>query len=270
MMPIRSFLRGLPGRLVAVALLAAALAACAPRDRHVPDFARASFEPFSRGAAVEIALREWRAFGGIVLPADATAATVAPAESAERRQGLWQRVGEYWWLGLDADQTGHGYTGLHDEQGRRFAPERDGAYAWSAAFISYVMRMAGAGPRFPYAASHDVYVNAAVRAARDSNGRGSPILRAEDPALYAPQPGDLVCVARDPARPLRYADLPLARFWGHCDIAVRREGDSLALIGGNVRDAVALKQVALEPDGRLALGAERPWLAVLRLRYEAP
>jgi hypothetical protein len=265
MMPIRSFLRGLPGRLVTVALLAAALAACAPRDRHVPDFARASFESFSRGAAVEIALREWRAFGGIVLPADATAATVAPAESAERRQGLWQRVGEYWWLGLNADQTGQAYTGLHDEQGRRFAPERDGAYAWSAAFISYVMRMAGAGPRFPYAASHYVYVNAAFR--------GSDLLVAEDPALYAPQPGDLVCVARDPARPLRYTDLPAARFWGHCDIvvgdiAVSRGGEGLAVIGGNVQDAVALKHLPLQPDGRLAVAPDRPWLAVLRVRYE--
>jgi hypothetical protein len=257
----------LPRRLVLVAALAAALAACAAPDGHVPDFARqgrAGYEPFSRSAAIEIALREWRLFGGIVAPldGDADANAELSAVSPERAQGLWQRVGEYWWLGLNADQTGQGYTGLHDERGVRFAPERDGAYAWSAAFISYVMRMAGAGPRFPYAASHYVYVNAAVR--------GSPVLRAEDPALYAPQPGDLVCVARDPARSLRFVDLPAARFWGHCDIAVRREGDSLALIGGNVRDAVALKQVALEPDGRLALGAERPWLAVLRLRYEAP
>lgn len=262
MMPIRSFLRGLPGRIVAVALLAAALAACAPRDRHVPDFACQGFEPFSRGVAVEIALREWRAFGGIVLPADATAAT---AESAERRQGLWQRVGEYWWLGLDADQTGQAYTGLHDARGRRFPPERDGAYAWSAAFVSYVMRMAGAGPRFPYAASHDVYVNAAIR--------GSDVLVAEDPALYAPQPGDLVCVARDPARTLNYADLPVARFWGHCDIvvddiAVSRGGEGFAVIGGNLQDAVALKRLPLQPDGRLAVAPDRPWLAVLRVRYE--
>lgn len=264
MMPTFSFPHGLAGRLFAVALLAAALAACAPRDGHVPDFARQQFEPFSRSAAVEIALREWRAFGGIVLPLEAPMEAVALPDSAERRQGLWQRVGEYWWLGLNADQTGHAYTGLHDDQGRRFAPERDGAYAWSAAFVSYVMRMAGAGRRFPYAASHYVYVNAAVRAAPDI------ALRAEDPALYVPQPGDLVCVARDPARPLRYADLPVTRFWGHCDIVVRRDADSLAVIGGNVQDAVALRQLALEPDGRLAVPIERPWLAVLRVHYDAP
>jgi len=260
MMPTFSVLRPLLG----AAFLATMLAACAPRDGHVPDFARKSYEPFSRGAAVEIALREWRLFGEIVVPVEAAADTTAMPDSAERRQGLWQRVGEYWWLGLNADQTGHAYTGLHDEQGRRFPPERDGAYAWSAAFISYVMRMAGAGRRFPYAASHYVYVNAALRSAQEV------ALRAEDPALYAPQLGDLVCVARDPARPLRYADLPALRFWGHCDIVVWRGGEGLAVIGGNVQDAVALKHLPLEPDGRLAVLVDRPWLAVLRVPYDAP
>ena len=46
------------------------------------------------------------------MPVDADTEMDAAADSAERRQGLWQRVGEYWWLGLNADQTGHAYTGL--------------------------------------------------------------------------------------------------------------------------------------------------------------
>ncbi len=255
-------------RLALVAALSAALAACAAPDGHVPEFARqgrAGYEPFSRSAAVEIALREWRLFGGIVAPLDGDEPS---ASSPERAQGLWQRVGEYWWLGLNADQTGQGYTGLHDERGQRFAPERDGAYAWSAAFVSYVMRMAGAGARFPYAASHYVYVNAAMRTSSDI------ALRAEDPARYAPQPGDLVCVARDSAQALRFVDLPVARFWGHCDIvvgdiAVRRDGLELAVVGGNLQDAVALRRLALSEDGRLA-PAPRPWLVVLRVLYDAP
>lgn len=261
MMPSFSHAR----RLCCAALLAAGLAACAPRDGHVPDFARQGkygpFEPFSRSAAIQIALREWRLFGEIVVPLDAPE-TDALADSAERRQGLWQRVGEYWWLGLNADQTGHSYTGLHDAQGRRYPPERDGSYAWSAAFVSYVMRIAGAGTRFPYAAAHSFYIDAAVR--------GSPILRAADPALYAPQPGDLICVGRTPERPLRYADLPAQRFSGHCDIAIRQAGEGLAVIGGNVQDAVALKYLPLAPDGRLIAAADRPWLAVLRVQYDAP
>ena len=69
------------------ALLAALLlAGCAPPPRqelppgptpgittalnaHVPPFARWHYQPFSREAAVQIALREWRAFGQqVVLP----------------------------------------------------------------------------------------------------------------------------------------------------------------------------------------------------------
>ena len=256
--------------IAALAALAASLAACAPRDGHVPEFAKRPFEPFSRSAAVEIALREWRLFGGIIAAGDAEPETEA-AVSLERAQGLWQRVGEYWWLGLDADQTGQAYTGLHDAQGRRFAPARDGAYAWSAAFVSYVMRMAGAGRRFPYAAAHADYVNAAARAERDSTMRGASAvaLRAEDPAAYAPQIGDLVCVARGATPNVRYADLPVARFSGHCDIVVRHDGAELAVVGGNVGDAVTLRRLRLLDDGRLA-PTERPWLVALRVLYDAP
>lgn len=256
------FAGSLSSRLPLLAALAFLLAGCAARDAHVPDFAKRPFEPFSRSAAIAVAEREWRLFGSPIAALDAATEASGPAQSAERTQGLWQRVGEYWWLGLNADQTGHGYTGLHDEQGRRFAPERDGAYAWSAAFISYVMRIAGAGSRFPYSASHFAYVNAAVR--------GAPLLRAEDPERYAPQAGDLICVARDPAKPLRFADLPVARFWGHCDIVVRSDGAALAVIGGNVEDAVTLRHMPLLPDGRLAPMADRPWLVVLRVLYDAP
>ena len=73
---------------------------------------------------------------------------------------------------------------------------------------------------------------------------------------------------------MRYADLPAPRFWGHCDIvvgdiAVRRDGAAMAVIGGNVQDAVALRRLPLLDDGHLA-PAPRPWLVVLRVLYDAP
>ena len=40
-------------------------------------------------------------------------------------------------------------------------PRARTAYAWSAAFVSYVMRIAGAGARFPYSASHSDYIDIA-------------------------------------------------------------------------------------------------------------
>ncbi len=62
-----------------------------------------------------------------------------------------------------------GFTGKHDQNGQVFPVGEDGDYAWSAAFIDYVMRMAGAGHRFPYSPTHADYINAARQ-----TGGGSP------------------------------------------------------------------------------------------------
>src|SRR5262249_48807486 len=117
------------------------LSACttAP-DAHVPPFARKPYEPISRDTIVAIALREWRLFGS---PSDEVSSPSASTEKPERQPGIWQRIGEYWWLGLDAGAAESKWTGKHDENGAVFPPERDGDYPWSAAFVSYVMRIAG-------------------------------------------------------------------------------------------------------------------------------
>jgi hypothetical protein len=255
-------------RLIGVAATIGALAACVPTDAHVPAFARASYEPFSREAAIAIALREWRLFGSSVLaPSDPyPPPSVDPATKPERLAGLWQRVGEYWWLGLDADEPERAWTGKHDTNGRIFPPERDGRFAWSAAFISYVMRIAGAGARFPYSEAHSDYINAARR--------GSALLSAELITSYAPEPGDLICYARDADRGVRFEDLPAGRFAGHCDIVVARDPGELRVIGGNVADAVRLKRVPATPDGRLAapdgavLDDRFAWFVAIRVRYD--
>ena len=178
-----------------------------PSDIHIPPFARWPYQPFSREAVVQIALREWRAFGQQIVYPD----TELPFDN-ERLEGLWQRVGEYWWLGLPMGADEQGLTGKHDENGIVFPPEQDGRFAWSAAFVSYVMRMAGAGPRFPYSGTHADYINAA----RLNPGR--LVVAAERPETYAPRPGDLICLSR--GRPLRFDDLPAGKFASHCDIVV--------------------------------------------------
>ncbi len=233
---------------------------------HVPPFARKPYEPFSRQAVVAIALREWRLFGLPVAegPADET---VKP----EREPGLWQRVGEYWWMGLDAGSPESAWTGKHDSLGHVFPPQDDGDYAWSAAFVSYVMRIAGAGPRFPYAADHAVYINAAKRMALGADERW--LVVAERPEAYAPLPGDLICFGRGSARALRYDDLPTAAlFPAHCDVVVDTSQPGRIMgIGGNVRDAVTATWVPVTAEGRLAspdgavLDTRFPWMTVLRL-----
>jgi hypothetical protein len=249
--------------------LPALLAACV-RPSHVPDFAAKPFEPFNRADAVAIALREWRAFGGRI---DDDAASgwpePSPAEKPERQPGLWQRVGEYWWMGPPPDETEVAWTGKHDGNGAVFPASRDGRYAWSAAFISYVMRVAGAGDRFPYSANHATYVNAAAA------GKSS-ILRARPPAAYAPKRGDLVCLGRGSAATMTFRDLPGPGPWpGHCAIVVESGPGTIDVVSGNVGDAVALTHIPATPDGRLAdadgtvLDPRHRWFVVVEVLYDA-
>jgi hypothetical protein len=264
----RAFPRGWPA--ICPLLLALGLAACArepavpasapvvTRDMHIPPFARRPYQSFSREAVVQIALREWRAFGQrIVYPE-----TELPFED-ERIEGLWQRVGEYWWLGLPMGDAEQALTGKHDENGTVFPPAADERFAWSAAFTSYVMRMAGAGTRFPYSGTHADYINAA----RLDPGR--LVIAAAPPEAYAPRRGDLICLPR--GQPLRFADLPAGKFSSHCDIVVDTRPGFLEVIGGNVDNTVALRHVPVAPDGRLVgpdgrvVDPDHPWFVVLRL-----
>jgi hypothetical protein len=260
--------------LAAITLLALTLlAGCTqPRDAHIPDFARRPYEPFSRDAAVAIAIREWRTFGAPISQDSPLTVSVPEDEySAERAQGLWQRVGEYWWLGLNTDQRGRARTGKHDDSGVEFLPNHDTPYAWSAVFISYVMRMAGAGLTFPYSAAHFDYINEARRASLGQvRTRRVWAERIED---YAPQLGDLICMGRGRDRTLRFENLPVTIAATHCDIVVGVEPDRLSVIGGNVDDTVALKFVPVTADGKLgdiigSLDPRYPWFVVVRVLYE--
>lgn len=160
---------------------------------------------------------------------------------------------------------------MHDEHGTEFEARRDGDYAWSAAFISYVMRTAGAGARFPYAPSHYVYINVAKKMKLGSTTGW--VIVAEQLDDYAPVPGDLICNSRE-KRPVKYAQLPRRAFAGHCDIVVGRGDGQISVIGGNVFNAVTMKHVPVTADGRLAdakghvLDTRYAWFVALRVVYD--
>jgi hypothetical protein len=277
--------RGLGGAISRLSgfLALATLAACVPPpkpkpappvlppatflDAHVPPFARIPYEPLSRVAAIEIAKGEWRAFNSpIYVPGE------IETVDEERANGLWQRVGLYWWLALDPRWYEQRWTGKHDENGEKFPASDDGDYAWSAVFISYVMRLAGAGSKFPYSIDHADYINAARR-----HGLGEEpgiAITAEPPQSYIPQLGDLICEWRAGVR-VTFADLPTARrFPSHCDIVVGKEPGLIDGIGGNVNDAVSMEKVPVTADGHLAnpdgtiLDPDRPWFVVIKVDYD--
>jgi len=254
--------------LAAIALLGGCAARPAP-DAHVPPFARVPYEPFSRRDAIAIALREWRSFGSPVNDDPPAARPAAESgETAERQPGLWQRVGEYWWLGQDAGRPESAWTGKHGDDGAVFPAARDGDYAWSAAFISYVMRTAGARDGFPYSPAHSAYINGAR-----SPSSGLRV-RAERLESYPPRPGDLICMGRLWAKDLTYDDLPAGDFAGHCDLVVEAGAGTLVVVGGNVDDAVTVKHVPIAPDGRLVgadgrvLDDRYAWFVVVRVLYD--
>ncbi len=240
-------------------------------DLHVPDFVTRNFEPFTRADTMAIALREWRLFGEPVDDDDPEARPdpVGPSVKPERLPGLWQRVGEYWWIGQDPYESEVDWTGKHDSDGHSFDFQHDGRFAWSAAFISYVMRVSGAGARFPYSPNHATYINAAAAGT-------AAALRAHDPSLYAPALGDLICAGRGASRVIRFRNLPTRDlFPAHCGLVVAREPGQVSIIGGNVDDAVTLTHVPVGPTGLLATAdgsfydTRYSWCAVLQVLYDA-
>lgn len=242
------------------------------QSEHSPLFARMSYKGFSRAEAIAIAEQEWRLFGQPVYDDPPPTGSDPKANSdPSRLPGAWERIGEYWWLGQDANRRESMWTGMHDESGHEFEDGQDDEYAWSAAFISYVMRTAGAGARFPYAPSHYEFIDIA----KDMKlGRRSGwALVAERVDSYAPAPGDLICCWRG-SKPVTYEELPASRFAAHCDIVVSREQEQIRVLGGNVNHAVAMKHVPVTADGRLAasenhvLDTRYPWFVVLHVLYD--
>ena len=231
-------------------------------DEHLPPYVRRSFEPFTRMNAIAIAQREWRAFGSGVND-DPPGLDPSRDVRPDKQPGLWQRVADYWWLSQDFGAKEGEWSSAYNENGTAYSGS---APAWSAAFISYVMRTAGAGTRFPYTPLHADYINAAAR--------GEGVLRAERPESYPPQPGDLICLGRLTARTMRFDDLPAPRFFGHCDIVVDAVPGQVSVIGGNVVGSVTMKHVPTTAQGTLAgpggvpVDARYPWFVVLHVRYD--
>jgi hypothetical protein len=245
----------------------------APELYHVPAFARVPYEPLSRADAVGIAMREWFAFGQPVDDDPPDTRPQLPEDlMPERMPGLWERVGEYWWLGQNADRRSSLWTGKHDADGSEFSAGQSEYFAWSAAFISYVMRMAGAGDGFPYAPSHYAYINAAARQALGQEQGW--VITARRPSEYAPALGDIICTGREQAKRMRFDRLPARPFPAHCDIVVATTPvGQLSVVGGNVDDAVTMKHVPVTTDGHLAdpngnvLDARYDWFVVLQVQY---
>jgi hypothetical protein len=193
---------------------------------------------------LQLARQEWEFFGRQSIGKEGKISHPGHRESEE---GYWQRVGQYWRNGVYLPWTG-----------------KDTDEAWSAAFISYVMREAGLGNRFHYSDWHAHYINQAI----DGRAAGD-----EDLAFWgyrlgerAPQIGDLVCYRRQDD--VDFDHRP-ETFKSHCDLVVAVRPGEIDVIGGNVQDSVTLKTLATDRDGKL-IDKNQHWFAVLANRLVNP
>ena len=193
---------------------------------------------------VAVATEEWEYFGKQEY--DLTGKKIKDGKD-ETEEDYWQRVGLYW-----RDGTGKNLTGKNDD------------YPWSAAFVSYVMRKAGAAQRFKYSAQHSVYIRTAIKAREQSaKAYGFWGFRLTE---RAPEVGDLICYSREAG--ISY-DTQSASYKSHCDIVVSKTATSIRVIGGNVGNSVSIKNLKIEANGLLA-DTNLKWFAVLENRLDLP
>jgi len=142
----------------------------------------------------------------------------------------YKRIGVYW---LEGTNT-HGLDGRNHD------------WPWSAAFISWVMKTAGAGTRFRYSTQHSVYISQSIRDFQQQRtAAGYWGRRLQD---AAPTVGDIVCWARQPG--IDYDHQQGGDYKGHTDVVVEVTPDTVWIIGGNVGDSVTRRPLPLA-GGRL-------------------
>jgi hypothetical protein len=143
------------------------------------------------------------------------------------------------------------------------SPSFQATHPWSAVFISYVVRRAGAGSAFAYSAAHQTYVRAA-RQNRLSGNLANPFW-AFRPTEVVPRVGDIVCASRAKSG-ATYDNIAEPRLLAtHGDVVVEVRPGSIRVIGGNVKQTVGEKALRTQPDGRLDLtGKQRRIFAIVR------
>jgi peptidoglycan hydrolase-like protein with peptidoglycan-binding domain len=122
--------------------------------------------------------------------------------------------------------------------------------AWSAAFISWVMRKAGAGSAFKYSSAHTDYVGAAKLNRLASNNNPFHAYRITE---MAPRVGDLVCVERQDINGnwsgVTYDNVDKGFRASHCDIVTAVQPGKLTIVGGNVSNTVGQKTISIDSRG---------------------
>lgn len=112
------------------------------------------------------------------------------------------------------------------------------AEPWSAAFISFVVKQAGAGSLFKYGPSHTIFWQAAKKNRAENNNNPFKAYRISE---GKPQPGDIIMRGRQAG--ITYDTT--GYFKSHSDIVVSVTPDQALVIGGNLSNSVRMYGIPL-------------------------
>lgn len=207
--------------------------------------------PGLKQAIISRALREWDFFGRQTIILRESEESIPHVGSWEDDDGMHaSRVNTYW--------RAVGKPGLDG---------MDCQKPWSAAFMSWVMQNAGVSEdQFLRATAHWVYISSIIGAS-SLPGRYFVPRRIMD---YSPQPGDLICAYRGQEHPSTSngytSTWDVRGATSHCDLVVAKSGQSLDVVGGNVRNSVSKTNLQLDAKGRVLPLPKRPWFLILENR----
>lgn len=182
-------------------------------------------QPRVRTRLIGVVSREWQFFGGAAWRYKRPSTGHA---RLEHEPGYRERVQHYWKSALRRD--------VRDT--RRIG--------WSGAFISFVMKEAGAKQGFPYSGTHTTYIARAIR--NRKKGLTNASIVGYKPGEYAPRPGDMVCNSLTAG--IDYDNID-RRYSAHCDVVVARGFRHVEVIGGNLTNSVRKRVLLTDENGHV-------------------
>lgn len=129
--------------------------------------------------------------------------------------------------------------------------------AWSAAFISFLMRQAGAGTDFKYSASHSTYIVDSIKNKKQNNDKP---FKGYKPNEVKVEVGDLVGFARQNG--VNYDTT--GAYKSHTDLVIGVSNGYAETIGGNVSNSVTITKVPLTSDGKIDSAKAPKYFVVIK------
>lgn len=206
-----------------------------------------------RNTLVDEAAKQWTWFGEDVGKGDkyvtSSGKTTTDKTKGKRKETVEpyaSRIADYWLAISSSD---------YDRLVRAYARDKgklDGTIdiAWSAAFVSYCMQMAGAGTAFPYSSGHATWMVKAIL--NKQQGKLNAPIVGYKPGEIPLSVGDLIAKPREGGVTYNNA-VSKGWFLSHSDIVVEVAlGRKVAyVIGGNVGQSVSKVEVSISADGKL-------------------